>query len=186
MDASSHEHSCQDDSWAEGLRHDDPEVFEDLFRTLYEDLVAYAQTIVPREPMAEEVVQEVFLRIWKRDDWECTDDVTGYAYRAVHNRSLNAVRDQRPHAEDPGARTTEALRGYVPVDRQVHTGQLEEAIEETIQQLPDRRRQIFLLSRRHDLTYAQIADVLDISERTVETQIRRALQALRECVSRYE
>jgi RNA polymerase sigma-70 factor (ECF subfamily) len=186
MAASSSEHSDRDDSWAEGLKQDDREVFEDLFRTLYADLVAYAQTIVRREDRAEGVVQDVFLQIWKRDVWEPSDDVTAYAYRAVHNRALNAVRDQRSHAENPGARTTEALRGYVPVDREVHTAQLEEAIEDTIQELPDRRRQIFLLSRRHDLTYAQIADVLDISERTVETQIRRALQALRECVSKYE
>jgi RNA polymerase sigma-70 factor (ECF subfamily) len=186
MAASSSEHSDRDDSWAEGLKQDDREVFEDLFRTLYADLVAYAQTIVRREDRAEGVVQDVFLQIWKRDVGEPSDDVTAYAYRAVHNRALNAVRDQRSHAENPGARTTEALRGYVPVDREVHTAQLEEAIEDTIQELPDRRRQIFLLSRRHDLTYAQIADVLDISERTVETQIRRALQALRECVSKYE
>lgn len=186
MDASSNDQSPQDDPWAEGLKHDDPEVFKDLFRTLYADLVAYAQTIVRREDAAEGVVQDVFLQIWRRDGWKRTDDVTAYAYRAVHNRALNAVRDQRSHAENPGGRTTEALRGYVPVDRQVHADQLKEAIEEVIQELPDRRRQIFLLSRRHDLTYAQIADVLDISERTVETQIRRALQALRECVSKYE
>lgn len=186
MDASSNDQSRQDGPWAEGLKHDDREVFEELFRTLYADLVAYAQTIVRREDVAEGVVQDVFLQIWKRDGWERTDDVTAYAYRAVHNRALNAVRDQRSHTDNPGARTTEALRGYIPVDRQVHANQLEEALEQAIQELPDRRRQIFLLSRRHDLTYAQIADVLDISERTVETQIRRALQALRECVSKYE
>ena len=172
--------------WVEGLKSDDPEVFEDLFRTLYEDLVSYAQTIVRRETVAEGVVQEVFLRLWKREGWEPSDDVTAYAYRAVHNQSLNTVRDRRPREEEPESPSEHALQAYVPADQQLHTDQLRDAIEQTIADLPDRRRQIFLMSRRHDLTYAQISEVFDISERTVETQIRRALQALRECVAEYE
>jgi len=174
--------------WARGLREGDREVFEDLFRTLYADLVAYAQSIVHREEVAEGVVQEVFLRLWERNDWSSSDDVTAYGYRSVHNQALNAVRDRRPQTDNPEneARAHGALQGYVPPDRKLHTDQLRDAVKDAIKELPDRRRQIFLLSRRHDLTYAQIADILDISERTVETQIRRALQALRDCVSDYE
>lgn len=186
MGTSSSNQSDRDDPWALGLKNDDRQVFEDVFRTLYADLVAYVQTIVQREAVAEEIVQEVFLRLWKRSDWDRSDDVTAYAYRSVHNRALNAVRDRRPTTEAPDSSPADTLRGYVPVDQQVQANQFREAIEQTIRELPERRRQVFLLSRRHDLTYAQIADVLDISERTVETQIRRALQALRECVSEYE
>lgn len=185
MKASSSDQPDRDNNWAEGLRNDDPSVFEDLFHTLYADLVAYAQSIVRREHAAEGVVQEVLLRLWERDDWDRSDNVTAYAYRAVHNRALNAVRDRRPNAQVSDAEEKGPLRGYVPVDQQVQTDQLRDAVEQTIRQLPDRRRQIFLLSRRHDLTYTQIAETLDISERTVETQIRRALQTLRECVSEY-
>lgn len=184
MKASSSSQTDRDGQWIDGLKNNEPGAFENLFRTLYADLVAYAQTIVRQDHVAEDVVQDVLLRMWKRDDWDRSDDVTAYAYRAVHNRSLNVVRDRRD-AQAPGPERIETLRGYVSVDQQVHTDQLREAIEQTICQLPDRRRQIFLLSRRHDLTYAQIAGMLDISERTVETQIRRALQTLRECVSEY-
>lgn len=185
MKASSSSQPDRDGQWAEGLKNNNTGAFEDLFRTLYADLVAYAQTIVQREHVAEGVVQEVLLRLWKRDDWDQSDDVTAYAYRSVHNRALNAVRNRRPSAQASDTEGADDLRGYVPVDQQVHTSQLREAVERAIRQLPNRRRQIFLLSRRHDLTYAQIAEALDISERTVETQIRRALQTLRECVSEY-
>jgi RNA polymerase sigma-70 factor (ECF subfamily) len=176
----------RDARWAEGLRAGDDEIFEELFRTLYSDLVAYAQTIVARADIAEGVVQEAFLRLWKqRTDWEAGDHVTAYVYRTVHNRALNASRDKKTQNEHHAELSADDFRAYVSPDQELHGADLRDAIEEAIDELPARRRQIFLLSRRHNLTYAQIAEVLDISERTVETQIRRSLQALRECASKY-
>lgn len=187
-DASSNE-ADRERRWAEGLRAGDRSVFEEIFRALYPDLRAYAEGIVQRSDLAEEVVQDVFLQIWLRqDEWEASDRVTAYAYRSVHNRALNVKRQQQTRREGEDRLTH--LRGetdaYVLPDEQLHNSEQMEALRETIRELPERRRHIFVLSRWHDLTYAEIGEVLDISVRTVETQIRRALRALRKCIAQDE
>lgn len=187
MDPPTTDHSDREDRWIEGLQAADPSVFEEIFRTLYEDLVAYVQTIVHREDIAEGLVQDVFVRVWNGEkDWSDSDRVTAYLYRSVHNRALNVVRDRRRNQEQKAEFADNATSPYVPADRQLQVDEVRQQIEETIDALPARQQQVFLLSRRHDLTYAEIADVLDISERTVETHIRRALQKLRACLAQKE
>jgi len=179
----------RDRRWAEGLRTGDRSVFEEVFRTLYSDLRAYAESIVHRSDLAEEVVQEVFLQMWLRqEEWEVSDRVTAYAYRSVHNRALNAKRRQQTQreAEDTLSHAWDETEAYILPDEELHSSDRMEAIRKTIRNLPQRRRQVFVLSRWHDLTYAEIGEVLDISVRTVETQIRRSLQSLRSCLEEYE
>jgi len=178
----------RDRRWAEGLRAGDRSVFEEIFRTLYADLRAYAEGIVHRSDLAEEVVQDVFLQMWLRqDEWEPSDRVTAYAYRSVHNRALNVTQKQNTQREREEALSRARDEGaYVLPDEDLHSSDRMEAIRNVIRELPERRRHIFVLSRWHDLTYAEIAEVLDISVRTVETQIRRALRTLRSCLEDYE
>lgn len=180
MDPTTTDHSDREDRWVEGLQAADASVFEEIFRVLYEDLVAYVQTIVHREDIAEGLVQDVFVRVWNREKtWTTSDRVTAYLYRAVHNRALNAVRDRQSKRERNAKLADSTSRAYVPPDEHLQTDELRADIEDAIDHLPDRQRQVFLLSRRHDLTYAEIAEVLDISERTVETHVRRVLKKLR-------
>jgi len=187
MDSTTADHSDRDEQWVEGLQATDDSVFEEIFRTLYEDLVAYVQTIVQREDVAEGLVQDVFIRVWNGDkDWADSDSVTAYLYRSVHNRALNSVRDRQRRRDQHGELASNTRPAYVPADQQVQTDELRRRIEETIDALPARQQQVFLLSRRHDLTYAEIAKVLDISERTVETHIRRVLKKLRACLAQKE
>jgi RNA polymerase sigma-70 factor (ECF subfamily) len=162
----------------------DSGAFEYLFKRYYSALYAFVCAYVDSAETAEEVVQDVFLRTWEhRARWEPRGPVQTYLYKSARNRALDLikhrkverlwserVRSNRAHGSLPFARSA---------DDAVHAEELEVTIARTLAALPERCRLIFLMSREHDLSYGQIAEVLDISVKTVETQIGRALKMLR-------
>lgn len=168
------------------IRAGDTDAFEALFMAYYEPLVQFAFTHVGERASAEEVVQEVLLRVWEqRAQWEVRDSVRAYLYGATRNRALNWLRrsqlEQRwtigagAAADDESA----AVPHAIPADERLQLREIDDAIRRAIARLPERRREVFVLSRQHHLTHEQIAAVLGISIKTVQEQIGRALKALR-------
>jgi len=175
----------RDAQWAERVRRGDSTAFEALFLAYYERLVRFTYGYVKTRSGAEEVVQDVFLNIWaQRERWEVQGAVRTYLYAATRNCALNRIR--RSELEQrwaDGAGDEKDVTAIVPrvpqANEQTELAELDAAIQRAIEQLPPRCRETFVLSRQHHLSYEQIADVMDISVKTVQEQIARALRALR-------
>ena len=170
----------------ERIRAGDHAAFTTAVHTYYAGLCDFAWRYVRSTTIAEEVVQEAFLKLWEqRQHLKSDGSLRAYLYRAVKNRSLNHLRDQRTRTQK-----TEALAEYLthalsPADKAMLQEELAHRIREALDALPERRRTIFVLSKLHGLTHAEIASVLGISINTVDTQMRRALSLLRERLASY-
>lgn len=169
-------------AWADRIRLGDREAFREMFRAYYGGLCAFAVNYVGSLDQARDVVQEVFLTIWEqRSDWTLHSSLKSYLYQAVRNRALNATRnrDTRDRAYEAHQQRREAAVRRTAEDHAFYH-QLSEAVRRAVDQLPPRRRMVFLLHRKHDFTYAEIAEIMAITPKTVENQMGRALKFLRQ------
>jgi RNA polymerase sigma-70 factor, ECF subfamily len=158
----------------------DPTAFEDLYRRSYAGLVAFAREYVGDFSAAEDVVQDVFLAVWRRrNELELRSSIRTYLYSAVRNAAL----DRLKHADGVrrhGMKAATALTPPAqPADSALRQRELASAVEAALQQLPQRAREVFIMSRDGGLSYAEIAGVLGVSVKAVEASMSRALRALR-------
>lgn len=150
-----------------------------LFRQYFPVLCRVVFRIIPVQQTAEDLAQEVFYELWrKRDRIVFTTSVAAYLKRAALHKSLNYVRDQKHHLLDTPLRPVASQHPSVP--QQLEADELQKYIDRAIDQLPERCRLIFVLSRFEDMSYQEIADKLGISRKTVENQVGKALRLLRE------
>jgi RNA polymerase sigma-70 factor, ECF subfamily len=173
---------------AKGIRSGDRIVFERLFRLYYTPLTSYARFILKNPVIAEEMVQEVFLKLWENHTAITIGiSVKAYLYRAVHNHCVNFIKNSRVNARLSEEAIREmsyhadlALQNFSEelLDKLAAT-ELEVYLNDVIEKLPSQCREIFLLNRQEDLSYSQIAIKLGLSINTVKTQIMRALERLR-------
>jgi RNA polymerase sigma-70 factor (family 1) len=169
-----------------GLRNSDEMVFETIFRNYYERLCNYANSILNDMDEAEETVQNTFLIIWeKREVVDIHSSVKSYLYQSVHNHCLNRIKHykvRRQHSEY--YRSQDEAKVFSP-SQELIGAELEEKINKAIEELPRQCRTIFKLSRFENLTYAEIADQLKLSVKTVDNHMVRALRILREKLKEY-
>ncbi len=174
--------------WVRRVREDDDrEAFEKIFREYYKRLHGFAYTYVEERTAAEDIVQSVFLKIWTdRKNWDPPGTVKQYLFASVRNEALNILRHEKIVIETRES-VIESFREHHQAKKAetAETEALRLKIEEGIEKLPHRCRQIFLLNRRSGLTYTEIADYLGISINTVNTQMGRALKSLRDTLSDY-
>jgi RNA polymerase sigma-70 factor, ECF subfamily len=161
-------------------RKSDITAFESLFRKYYADLVNYSCRLTRDMDAAEEIVQEFFYNYWKhRKEINIKFSLRAYMYRAIRNNTLNyleAVSVRRKYADRVLSRST-AYGGYE--DSSVELAELHERIDRILDELPERCRVIFCMSRFDGLKYEEIAERLSISVKTVEVNIGKALKLLR-------
>jgi RNA polymerase sigma-70 factor (ECF subfamily) len=163
------------------VQRGDTLTFERLFRSYYASLCDYAQKFVKNPQAAEDQVQEVFVKIWEiRKDWNPQGTIKAYLYTAVRNQSLNYLKHKKIVDE---WKQKEALSDtpipFSPTEKRANFEEMNKWLQEAIQKLPEKRREIFELSRNHGLTYMEISKTLGISVKTVETQMGRSLRHLR-------
>ncbi len=165
------------------VREGDRAAFERLFRAYYGRLADYVVRLVESPDAAEDVVQGMFIALWnRRESLPDIEALPAYLHRAVRNRALNHLRDQRRARgrEHVVTSTTEDEPGIEPsVEADLQVADLDAVLQRALHTLAPRTREVFVLSRQHELTYQQIASTLGISVKTVETLMGRALRALR-------
>ncbi|MBB6274538.1 RNA polymerase sigma-70 factor (ECF subfamily) [Pedobacter cryoconitis] len=162
------------------IKEGNKDAFEQTFRTFYKMLRAYAYTFIKDNEGAEEIIQNVFCRIWERRDQLKTDgSLRSYLYRVVHNESLSYLRHQKVKNlfQDYYKENTEEASNEVV--NKILANELDRHIQRAIAELPQQCRIIFQMSRFEQLKYQQIADILQISIKTVENQMGKALKVLR-------
>ncbi|HEU5168489.1 MAG TPA: RNA polymerase sigma-70 factor [Chitinophagaceae bacterium] len=163
------------------LAQRDETAFEQVFKTHFKRLHAYAFTILRDEVEAEEMVQQVFFKLWERNEnLSLTGSVSAYLYRAVHNECLNYLKHQKVRSNHQ-LHVAYSMKNEVEHPaKKVMAGELEKKIHTALNELPEQCRTIFQMSRFDELKYREIADKLGISIKTVENQMGKALKLLRE------
>lgn len=159
----------------------DKQSFEVLFKTHFKSLTFFALEYVKDYDVAREIVQEVFVNLWeKRSSIDPAKSPKSYLGTSVRNRCLNHLRDNKKFNLD--ILDMEGLGSddeYIEQEALI-TDELKAKIEEITRGLPDKCREIFLLSRVENKKYREIALELNISVKTVETQMSKALKIMRE------
>lgn len=157
--------------------------FNALFRKYYQPLCAYAHRYVVREDL-EEIVQDLFLWLWKhREEVEIHTSLHVYLFRAVHTRCLNRI---ERNAAKRRVETSywEKYAGHCSIE-DYQTDELITRIHEAIRKLPESYRQAFVQHRFNDKSYKEIAQELNVSAKTVDYRIQKALKLLREDLKEY-
>mgnify|MGYP000052918430 CR=1 FL=1 len=156
--------------------------FEELFKGLFKPLCGYAVKYTGDLDAAKNIVHEVFIQLWdKFETLPADSNYKSYCYTAVRNRCLNYLRDRKKfvaigHVAD----------GHVTdSNTSLETSELAEKIESGIASLPDKCRIIFEMNRIEGLKYAEIAAKLNISVKTVEGQMSKALAIMRDHLSEF-
>jgi RNA polymerase sigma-70 factor, ECF subfamily len=162
------------------IRQGDKEQFESLFRSSYVSLVRYARTLIKDQDTAEEIVQELFFRIWQdREKIKIESSLNGYLFRSVHNRCLHHIEHSRVverHAEEMSFLQSESQESPGDI---LNYKELQAKIATILEKLPERCGKIFYMSRFEGLKYNEIARKLSVSVKTVESNMGRALKEFR-------
>lgn len=174
-----------DQALLELLRKDADKAVELLFRQYYSYVCKMVYQVVADAVIAEDIGQEVFFEIWRRkDQLVINTSLKAYLRRSAVNRTLNYLRDRKIKWEDD--QELPMLEDDTPsITQLLEAEELQEHIDNAIDQLPEKCRIVFMLSRQEDLSYQEIADHLNISIKTVENQISKALKYLRVALKPY-
>lgn len=161
--------------------------FRVVFRQLYPQLALYASSLVKQHEV-DDVIQDAFLELWRHID-RINDEkhLKLFLYKTVHSRALNINKHRT--IENSFANTEQKLMAskleYFNPDRfeadmELHNQELKQQIDEAIEQLPEKMRQVFMMSYIHDMKAKDIARIMGTSQRTVEGQIYKSVKLLRE------
>ncbi|MGB5990075.1 MAG: RNA polymerase sigma-70 factor [Marinifilaceae bacterium] len=155
--------------------------FDALFREYYNDLCRFAYTFLRDEHLCDDIVQEVFIHLWeRRTSLKEIQSFKSYLFRAVRNKCIDSLRrDMRHSIVSMENENVRELSFYDYSLESMEKEDLKNNIEDAIGNLPRNCRNIFVLSREAKLTYADIAEELDISKKTVENQIGIAIKKIR-------
>ena len=158
----------------------DMDAFEHVFKAHYHGLFRYAYSFLESEDAAEDVIQDVFVSLW-----ESHTHITiqkPYLYKSIRNRCLDVLKSvhvRKTWAKDKRQAAVEADRLAESAEEHVTTNELGLHIDRILAELPEKRREIFIMSRHLGFTYREIAETLGVSENHVKKQMSKALALFR-------
>jgi len=170
----------------ERVRKGDEDAFELLFRTYYKSLCAFAHKILKDVIIAEETVQDIFFYIWeKRTTLDLVTSVKSYLFKSVYNNSLKYLRHQKIVVDYETRVRSNQEYTFELQENYAEIGEMMYIINNTLEEAPERTREIFKLNRNEGLKYHEIAEKLDISVKTVEAHMTSILKLLRKNLKDY-
>jgi len=173
--------------WIAAIEKDEERAFRELFFTFHQPLCKFAARYIYSAHLAEEVVQEVFGQVWeKRKKLDPEQSIKALLYQSVRNKTLDFQRRRKTEQKylDKLKHDRSTTTEHPEVTLQEKT-RFEAAAKQAIKELPERGHRIYMLSRKDGLTYKEIAQVLDISPKTVESHMSRSLKKLRKKLKPY-
>lgn len=179
----------QDDkNLVEALKQGNVSAFEHIYKTYYDHLLNYADRLLQDFESARDIVQEVYYKVWEnRQRLDITISVRSYLFKSVYNHSVNTLTHQKYVREYEEAQVAElyysAVEQTPESELNLWREDIEKAVDEAMAKLPDKCREVFTLSKIEGLKNREIAEKLNISEKTVERHISIALSRLRDELS---
>jgi len=164
----------------------DESQFEQLYRMHFPGMIGFARLYVSDSSLAEEMVQNVFLKVWsRRSTVVLHTSVKSYLFRSVHNECLNYIKKMNVRENAHHEMASQEISYASDASESLQALELKEKIQKVIQALPKQCAAVFRLSRNEQLTYAEIAQTLGISIKTVENQMGKALRILKSNLTEY-
>lgn len=150
---------------------------ENIFHQFYSPLCNYASKIVNDDFIAEDIVQSLFIQLYEKDRWNTIDNIESYLLRSVKFKCIDQLRKTK---RTKTIAANELVNEVVYDQYEITEEDIEPLFHYYTSKLPPKTREVFLLSRTSKLTYKEIADELNISVKTVENQMSRALKILKD------
>jgi len=172
------EQSKLESEWVTAIKSDDKAAFEKLFNNYCQRLINFTRRYVIDKQIAENIVQDVFVNVWqRRSNLDPEKSIKTYLFTASRNEGLKHLR----HLNVEKKSFDRIIESYPEAkhDLELEGKEISQSINKAINELPEKCREIFELNRFENLKYAEIAYTLNISVKTVETQMGRALKKLR-------
>ena len=165
------------------IKKGDKKSFQKLYHNYYYKILNFSYKHLQSKEESEEITQDVFMKIWKkRADLNEELSFDGLIFKIAKFAIIDRIRKKSklPHTQEVGP---ENQPSYAPIEDELSFKELKLIYEEIIESLPEKRRQVYLMSRNEGLTHPQIAQQLNISIKTVENQMGAALKHIREKLS---
>lgn len=163
----------------EGLKNGDRKVFQQIFDTYYEPLYRYCMLRIINQEDAEEIVQDIFVKLWtKRQDLNIDLSLRAYLYRTALNKIINYgdhLKIRKTHQDH----VLSAGNSMANHSNDLLKQEIQLLAAEAVNAMPEKRREVYLLSRHDGLKYSEIAQRLDVSVKTVEAHLSKALEQMR-------
>ncbi len=183
----------KDQPLIERLKSNDKKAFEIIFRRYFHDLHEYALFYIGNAHLAEDIVQDIFLKLWSsRHKISIHTTLKGYLFRSVHNICIQYLRHnkvERQHKEWHQAKLEEAVlmnRLFFESGlTRLFENEIKDLVRESLVKIPSKSREIYELSRNNYLTNKEIADRMGLSEKSVEYHISKVLDSLRKFLKDY-
>lgn len=154
--------------------------YSEIFERYSRLLLRHAFRLLNSNEEAQDVVQEVFVMLWeKRESLNDNLALSSYLYKSVRNRIFNLLSHQKVVLKYAKSFNQFVVEGYNITDDTVRENELAKIIEQEIDLLPERMREVFLLNKKHGLSYKEIGEQLDISPETAKQQVYKATKILK-------
>ncbi|HEY2722847.1 MAG TPA: RNA polymerase sigma-70 factor [Chitinophagaceae bacterium] len=159
---------------------DDTQAYKQLFLLFYPSLVSFANSIVRSKEVCEEIVSDVFIKIWeKRHQLDKVENLSYYLFTAVKNKCLNQLNDQKNKLGLEINDTVFEFKSlYHDPEQRLISAEMVKQVQRAIQDLPPRCRLIFKLVKEEGLKYKEVAELMQLSIKTVENQMSLAFKKI--------
>lgn len=165
------------------VKSSDNQAFDELYARYWKRLFEYAYKLVQDQIQAEDIVQEVFVQLWENSSQKEIHHLSGYLFRSVKYQVATLIRNNKWKVEWDSVEMED-----IPDENQVNEFSKEELfqlLEESIEKLPPKCKEVFRLHKKEGFSTKEIAHSLNISPRTVENQIQKAMNSLRSDMGLY-
>ncbi len=178
----------------EGIKSNDEDSLEKLYKSSFSLLVNYSRTITFDYSLAEEAVQDVFLKIWQnRSAIVIHESIKSYLFRSVHNHSLNLLKQKRTLKQSVNQPASDDIWHFITDCYELNESVLEnlfaeytnEIVQKVLRGLPEQCCKVFSMSRLDGFTNKEIANLLNIKQNTVRAHIYKALQRISEALKKF-
>ncbi len=155
--------------------------FDALYKKYCISLYKFVFSIIKSSDEAENIIQEVFLNLWlNRNNILKEESVKYYIFTIAYNSTISIIRKKIKESQFIEDLKNIQIHTQVSVESEIEYNELNEKLNEIINELPERQKEVFLLHKSEGLKYSEIAEKLNISVNTVENHMSRALKTIRE------